>query len=289
MKRAAVMAWLCIATMLTAGTCLAGAASGVTVTHDIVYATVRGRALRLDLYRQPGGRSVPVMVHVHGGGWTHGSRPTSDAPFRAALAMGFSVVAVEYRLAGEARAPAAVQDVRCALGWVHAHAGRYRFDPHRMVVQGVSAGGHLALLAAMAPVNAGLDDASCDTVPPVAAVLDFYGIADVPGWHTASRAMETWVGEGPHFAERAKRVSPMTYVGRGNPPVFIAHGDADPTVPYAQSQRLYDALRRAGVPTAFFRVPGGKHGNFNPEQTAAVWTAARDFLLENHVLDTAGK
>ena len=96
---------------------------------DVVYSEVPGyRPLELDLYLPPGDGPHPVIVHVHGGGWRRGTRrhplPALGADFYDRLAaQGFAVAAIDYRLSGEARFPAPLDDVRTAIGWVRDNAG----------------------------------------------------------------------------------------------------------------------------------------------------------------------
>jgi acetyl esterase/lipase len=205
--------------------------------------------------------------------------------------MGWNVVNVEYRLARISHAPAAVEDCLCALKWVVSHASEYHIDPSKLVVTGDSAGGHLALMTGMTPEDAGLDR-QCPAnrpdvaLPKVAAIIDWYGITDVadllqgPNRKTYAVA---WLGSVPDREEIARRVSPLTYVRPGLPPLLIIQGDADPTVPYSHSLRLRDALNKANVPNELVTIPGGKHGNFTPEQRIHIYTAVRAFL-EKHGL-----
>ena len=81
----------------------------------------------------------------------------------------------------------------------------------------------------------------------------------------------SWIGSATNREEIAKRVSPLTYVRPGLPPVLTIQGDADPVVPYSHSLRLNDALEKAGVPHQLITVPGGKHGNFTAEEYAKVY------------------
>ena len=99
-------------------------------------------------------------MHVHGGGWRRGSRreplPALGPGFYESLAAeGFAVAAADYRLSGEARFPAPLEDIRAAFGWVRDHAAVYGLDGDRVFGWGDSAGGHLVLLAALtgAPVR----------------------------------------------------------------------------------------------------------------------------------------
>ena len=256
--------------------------------RDLTYLTASGQEQKLDVYQNPSPAPAPVVIYLHGGAWWKGERPKSYGAFRPFLDMGFSVVTVDYRLAGVAPAPAGVQDARCALSWVAAHAAEYRFDSARLVVYGTSAGGHLALMAAMLPASANLDLPECGTVPRPAAVLDFYGIADVHPWlwkeHQSPQA-EKWLGPPSGAEAMAARMSPMTYIRPGLPPVLIVHGDADPVVPHSQAEILDAALRKAGVPVKLYTVPGGGHGGFDPEQTREVMLNVAAFLRDQRIVD----
>ena len=103
-------------------------------------------------------------------------------------------------------------------------------------------------------------------LPKAAAIVDWFGISDVAelldGPNERDYAV-AWLGSRPERAELARRISPLTYVRAGQPPVFIIHGTADPMVPYAQAIRLHEALDRAGVKNQLFSVANGKHGHFD--------------------------
>lgn len=263
--------------------------------------------LHLDVLQVPSAKPTPVVVQLHGGGWIRGDRPSSYRTFSALLAAGMSVVTVDYRVAKEAPAPAAIGDVRCALAWVKANAAQYNFDLTRVVVYGASAGGHLALMAAYAPPS--FDPPGCTDQPKVAAVLDFYGptnLAEGLTEHGSSDFTHQWLGmekplvpyigttpatSGPdvlptaggrahsaRWAEpdaatltRAREMSPMSYIHAGLPPTFIVNGDRDPAVDPTQDAQLKKALDAAGVPNGQDIVPGGGHGNFSrPEADKAM-------------------
>lgn len=262
--------------------------------HDIAYMSIANKDGQpannlLDVYQLPNAeKPTPVIVYYHGGGWLRGERPKSYASFRSFLGMGFSVVSVEYRFSGAAIAPAAVQDVRCALSWVKKNAKQYNFDLDRVVVYGTSAGGHLALMAGLPPQPAPFDLDSCKDQPKVAAVLDFYGITDVSdlldgankrGWANAWLPADT-----PNRATLARAMSPLTYVRAGVPPVFIVQGDKDPTVPYSHSVRLNQALQDAGVPHDFYTVPDGVHGKFSDDQKTIINDRIHRFFVAQKII-----
>ncbi|MDR7115537.1 alpha/beta hydrolase [Caulobacter sp. BE254] len=257
-------------------------------TKDVVYLQASGKDLHLDVYRNTAFKGPrPVLVYIHGGAWWKGEKPAGWGGFRAYLAAGFSVVTVEYRLTdvAPAPAPAAVQDVRCALSWVKANARTYGFDAKRVVPYGTSAGGHLALMAGMLPKTNDIDLPACRDQPTVPAILDFYGPyhlrSDLPG---AFRSPSTarWIGDGPPALWTT--MSPATYVRKGQPPVFIVHGDADPTVPYETSLALKADLDKAGVQNRFHTVPGGVHGKFPKEEQDKIEREALEFLTLNKVV-----
>ena len=257
----------------------------VEEVRDVPYVEAAGHVSRLDLYRNVAATPSPVVIYFHGGAWSSGQRPASASSFRAFLDLGFSVVSASYRLAGVARAPAAVQDARCAVAWVKANADRYGLDATRIVTHGSSAGAHLALMAAFLPADWEEDLPQCGEVPRVAAVLDFYGPTDLVESAARSERARGWLGGGAGGVEEmARRMSPLRHVRPGVPPVLIVHGDADPTVPYAHALALRDALEAAGVPVRLHTVPGGGHGKLDAGQRRDVEAAVETFLGERGLL-----
>lgn len=256
--------------------------------RDITYLKVNDHESQLDVFQLAGRKHKrPVLLYFHGGGWWRNQRPTSSASFRSFLKMGFSVVNVDYRLTPVAPAPAAVQDARCVLAWVRENADRYGFDTQRVVAYGTSSGGHLALMSGFLPAKSDVDLPQCRKQAKVAAVLDFYGIADIPemldGTHKRTWA-SNWIPDGPNRLDLARKMSPITHVRRGLPPVFIVHGDSDPTVPYSQSVRLEQELRTRRVPVRLYTVKDGLHGKFSEEQMRDIVRSIQEFLTQHGVL-----
>jgi acetyl esterase/lipase len=268
------------------------------VHPNIVYHTANNYEAKLDVY-QPSGKSqpTPVVIVIHGGGWIAGTKEERVLEIMPYLQMGFAAVNVEYRMAQVSLAPAAVEDCRCALHWVFANAKKYNFDPNRVVLQGGSAGGHLALTTGMLTPAAGFDhecytgednvwsqNPGTDKDPRVAAIVNWFGIADVldelHGPNAKGYAV-AWLGDQPNADELAKRLSPIHYVDKNTPPIITIHGDKDALVPYEQSVRLHKALDAAGVPNQLYTVPGANHGGFSYEQNQAAWAAIREFLKKN--------
>lgn len=254
------------------------AQSRYQVTPNVTYLVQNGYENKLDIYwRRDASGPQPTLFYIHGGGWTGGTKEASFMAVVPWLEMGWSVVNVEYRLARISHAPAAVEDCLCALKWAVAHASEYHLDPSKIVTSGDSAGGHLALMSGVTPDSAGLDrecpssDASVG-LPKVAAIVNWYGITDVvdllDGPNRKPYAV-AWLGSATNREEIARRVSPLTYIRAGLPPILSIQGDADPTVPYSHSLRLQDEL---------ITIHGGKHGMFKPEERIRIYDGIRAFL-----------
>ncbi len=259
------------------------------VVPNITYNVANNYENKLDvIYPRNAAEPVPTVIYIHGGGWVNGVKESVILQTLPYLEMGWAAVNVEYRLAKVSRAPAAVEDCRCALRWVVNHAKQYNIDPEKLVVTGGSAGGHLALMTGMLTEAAGLDN-NCPEQGPephVAAIVNWYGITDVAdlleGPNRKLYAV-AWLGSAPNREEIARRVSPLTYVRKGLPPIMSIQGDADPTVPYSHSVRLHQALDQAGVPNQLFTVPGGKHGGFTEEEYRKAYAAVREFLAKHNL------
>lgn len=270
------------------------------VQANITYFSASGVDLKLDLYRR---RDVttpqPTLVFYHGGGWVQGTKEAAAMSLMPWLEMGWNVVNVEYRMARVALAPAAAEDAQCALRFVVSQAKNYNIDTSKIVLSGESAGGHLALLAGMAPESAGFTAACAGggfagnetAVPKIAAIVNWYGITDVVdmlgGPNARSYAVQ-WVGGAANRDAVARNVSPLTHVRADLPPILSIQGDADPIVPYSQNVRLRDALSKAGVKHELFTVPGGGHGNFKPEERVKIYAKIREFLAAHGLAAKAG-
>jgi acetyl esterase/lipase len=262
------------------------------VTGNIVYSTASGYDCKLDVYqRRNVAAPVPVVVNIHGGGWVGGTKEGNTMELLPYLALGFSVVNVEYRMARNALAPAAVEDCRLALRWVIKNAKTYNFDTSKIVVTGGSAGGHLALMTGMLNLEAGFDspkewDQEMMQMH-VAAIINWFGITDVKdllsGENRQGYAV-SWIGAQENGARIAERVSPLSYIRKDLPPILTIHGTKDQLVPYAHATRLHAALDKAGVMNRLITIPDGKHGGFTREQMLMIFANIREFLKTAHVL-----
>jgi len=259
------------------------------VTPNITYLTANNFEAKLDVYsRSDTTAPQPTLIWIHGGGWTGGNKEGATFSLLPYMEMGWNVVNVEYRLAKISLAPAAVEDCLCALRWVIRNAKQYGFDTNKLVVSGGSAGGHLALTTAMIPASEGMDRQCPGTEPlKVAAVVDWYGITDVvdllDGANMKTYAVQ-WMGSMPNRVEIAKRVSPLTYVRAGLPPIISIQGDQDPTVPYDHSVRLQEALKKVAVDGELITLHGGTHGGFTRAENQRAHAAIKVFLAKHGLM-----
>ena len=189
--------------------------------------------MHLDVYQVPSDKPTPVVIQIHGGGWIRGDRPSGSGSFSPFFAAGMSVVAVQYRNAIDAPAPAAVQDVLCAMSWVKKNAAKYNFDPNKVVTWGGSAGGHLALMAGYAPAS--MDPPGCTDQPKVVAVIDMFGASDVAESLTFHGSMDfthQWIGLDlplpPDSAPAAAATPPTPGSAPGSAPAAASTGAANP-------------------------------------------------------------
>jgi acetyl esterase/lipase len=253
--------------------------SGELRYDNVVYSCEPGyRPLFLDLrVPAPASASHPLIIWVHGGGWIYGSRRRlpphlfDNGIHDRMLDAGFAVASVDYRLAGEAGCAGMLLDLKAAIRWLRGHAADFGLDPRRVVAWGESAGGHLAVMAALCTKLDGAErTGEClDQSETPAVVVDWYGPSDLTAMaqlHLEADSEE--VGATPEnpaailagcgdwtYAE----LSPVSYVRAGGPPVFVAHGTDDQIVPVSHSRDLADRLRAAGATVDYLEVPGADH------------------------------
>ena len=221
--------------------------AGYTAQIDVVYTKVGDWDGRMDLYLAPKEKGPnKIVINIHGGGWNHGTKEEQTG-FSTFFKNGYSVANIEYRLTGQATAPAAVEDTRCALIYLIKNAKTLNIDVNKIVIMGGSAGGHLALMGGLLANNPIFDgNCSGEKNIKVAAIINKYGITDVSDWaygsDIKSKSAVNWLGKYAKDESFAKSVSPLYQIKKDSPPIFIVHGDADPTVPYQHSVKLKKKL-----------------------------------------------
>jgi acetyl esterase/lipase len=241
---------------------------GVERVANIVYTAVAGRTLKLDVYR-PASRpdNCPVLVEIHGGGWTMGDRRFDARPLMARMTRrGWVCVSIDYRLSRRATWPDHIVDVKTALAWVREHIAEYGGNADFVAVTGGSAGGHLAALAALTP-NDSEYTPQYGTEATVRACVSFYGVYDFNnslGLRTAGemRLVERSVVKVPQASNPGlyERATPLARVTEDAPPFMVVQGTSDNLVFPAESRAFTERLRDTSrQPVVYAEIPRGHH------------------------------
>ena len=252
----------------------------VKLTSDIPYAGTTNPRQMLDLIlpKKPAtDKPLPVIVFIHGGGWRAGNKSSGAGRVGPYVAAGnYAGVSVGYRLTSEAIWPAQIHDCKAAIRWIRANAKKYNLDGEKIGVWGTSAGGHLvAMLGTSGGVKAmdGTLGPHAKLSSRVTCVVDCFGPTDFVQMdanrpsgarmtHDEANSPESKLIGGPIQKNKANAAaaSPITYVSKDDPPFIIAHGTADPLVPFHQSQLLDAAFGKVGLKQVFIHVVGAGHG-----------------------------
>jgi acetyl esterase/lipase len=242
--------------------------------RDIVFTRGRQRPLKMDILHSKilPETPMPALIWIHGGAWLEGNKEQGIELLLPFARQGYLCASIEYRLSHEAIFPAQIEDCKCAVRFLRAHAKELHLNRDRIGVWGQSAGGHLAALLG---TTGGVEElegeggwenfssrvqAVCDWFAPT----DFTRINDFPRQisHSAVDAPEALLigGTVAENQEKAMRANPIAYINQDAPPFAIFHADDDFIVPLNQSQLLFEALQQAGVEVSLKIVKGGGHG-----------------------------
>lgn len=245
-----------------------------------------GEKRRLDLYR-PSAAEWPVIVFVHGGGWTEGDKRLTVAGDdvygnigRFYAGRGIGVAVINYRLMPEVGWKEQVEDVRRAVGWVRDRVAAYGGNPEQIFLMGHSAGAHLASLAALEIRK---------DMPNVLGVVAVSGAAlDLTDQVTYDLGEDIRYYEkrfkGADETDEWKTVaSPLSRVSAEAPPFLLLYAGGESKGLQRQTRRLAEALERTGVPTRLVVVPGESHSRIvltlsRPDKTAG--PAIIDFVAK---------
>jgi acetyl esterase/lipase len=247
---------------------------GVVVHRDLPYDEDGDPAHVLDVLTVRGGATAaPVMVFVHGGAWTIGSKAQQCLPMLFELAsQGWVVVTCDYRLSPKSTWPDHVVDVKRFVAWTRDHVGEFGGDPDRfLAISGNSAGGHLAALTALTPGVAewqpGFEhaDTSVDACVSLYGVLDFTDDPDAAGLQ--GRALQSLLGrsvmkvgllDAPDVYEAA---SPIHRITEDAPPFLVLHGTKDTLVSVGIARAFVARFKeRTSAPIAYVELPWAQHG-----------------------------
>ena len=252
--------------------------NAATVERNVIYGMYSGLALVMDVYypEQPNGYAV---LQISGSGWTrplgyearilnHQGHVKSDG--EPLLEAGYTVFSINHRATPRFTYPAQVEDAQRAVRFIRFHANRYGINPDLIGAIGGSSGGHLVSMLGVldgdefqrddSPIN--LVNAKVQSVIARAAPASFIKGQDA-NYFLGFREKERLV-EGSIEYRIAKEASPISHVTPDDAPILLVHGDADETVLFSQSERMFAKLQKAGVPSKLVGIEGGGHGfNFS--------------------------
>ena len=243
----------------------------ITEIKDIDYARDAGTALSLDLYLPRDKPGVPLVVWVPGGAWQFGSKQNVHT---ALVEHGFALASIDIRQAPAADVLAQVHEIKAAIRFLRANAGRYGYRGDRIAIWGMSSGGHLAALVGTSNGNRQLEGTVGDypnVDSGVQAIVDFFGptnlltilpLSTPHGLSVRVPALKALLGkpvEDPSVQDLARLASPVYQVDKGDPPLLIMHGVQDNQVPINQSLELQGAYQAQGLDVELHLVPGVGH------------------------------
>lgn len=236
---------------------------------DVVYATIDGKALGVDIYLPANVKSPPLIVWVHGGAWYLYDK--SQYP-KALVASGFAVASVDFRQSTEAKFPAQVHDIKAAIRFLRAKSNDYGYSADKIAIAGASSGGHLAAMVGVTNGNKELEGSVGDfsqQSSEVQAIVDYFGASNLTTILTQSTpyglgvrkpALDKLLGGQPEAVpDLAKLASPVFHVDAKDPPLFLLHGDQDPQMPINQSHELEGAYEMLGLKVHLEVVHGAGH------------------------------
>jgi acetyl esterase/lipase len=238
---------------------------------DVVYASVGGKDLALDVYLPAGIAAPPLVVWVHGGAWQNNTKADTRTEL---VDRGFALASVDFRQSTEARFPAMVHDIKAAIRFLRAKAKEFGYRSDRIAIAGTSSGAHLAALIGVTNGNKELEGtlgSFTSQSSAVQAIVSYYGASNLTtilgqstpyGVGMRAPALKLLLGALPEDApELARLASPVTHVDRSDPPLLLLHGDQDPQMPINQSHELEGTYEKLGLDVFFDVVHGAAHGD----------------------------
>ena len=244
-------------------------AQSIQERKDVVYATVDGKQLALDLYLPANIKSPALIVWVHGGAWYLYDKKQYP---KALVDAGFALASLDFRQSTEARFPAQVHDIKAGIRFLRAKAAEYGYRTDRIAIAGASSGGHLAAMVGVTNNHKELEGAIGEHLnqsSSVQAIVDYFGASNLTSILTQSTpfglnvrrpALDKLLGGQPEAVpELAKLASPVFHVDRNDPPLLLLHGDQDPQMPINQSHELEGAYETLGLDGHLHVVHGAAH------------------------------
>lgn len=260
----------------------------IGLISNVVYEQVPSRGyanvlMQMDILQPKTKEKKPAILFVTGGGFINANKD-NGIQLRMHLAEnGYVVGSISYRVAPTAKFPEPLEDVKAAIRYLKANADRFGIDPSRVGIVGGSAGGYLTAMAGTTSSTKMFDRGeNLQVTSDVKAAVDLYGLsdltqigsdfsADVQARHRSAGATEAlWVNGSPVFGGRdggiladkqaVEAANPIHYISKTSAPMLLMHGTSDTVVSPSQTDLLYQALQKSGIPSERYLVTGAAHG-----------------------------
>ncbi len=237
---------------------------------------------RMDIYVPDDGKnSHKVIVLIYGSAWfSNNAKATAYKEYgKRLLDAGFAVASINHRASTEAKFPSQINDVKAAIRYLRGNASKYALDTSFIGITGYSSGGHLSSLAGatngvkkkrFGKVKVNIEGslgAYTKESSRVDAVVDFFGPIDMSRMERCETYKDDKSPEAVLLGcspsknpDLTRALNPMSYLGKQTPKYLVIHGDADPVVPYCQSEFFANTLKSKGLLEDFITVSNGQHG-----------------------------
>jgi arylsulfatase A len=258
----------------------------------LVYARYGHREVQLDLWRPKSAtQPLPAIVCIHGGGWFKGDRSSMANLAQALAAKGYVTVTISYRLSGEAKFPAAIQDCKAAVRFLRANAAKFGIQGDAIGVTGLSAGGHLAALLTTSGGVKELDgegghaDQSSVVQAGVAmgaqSDLESARIGELSG-KSDDPFYRTFLGDSQaKIPQTYGLASPRHHLDKADPPLLFMAGELDDPSTHADEARA--DLEKLGIPTGLTLIPQAPHAFLGQQKAFDVCIEACDSFFAKHL------
>ncbi len=251
--------------------------------------TMGHRPVRLDVFRKTNSQNRPCVVYIHGGafllGQKNGLPPTLQNPetFNRFLDAGITVVAIDYRLAGESIWPAQLHDASAAIAWIQHRAQGLGIDAANIFLWGESAGAHIAMHTGLRFNPNAEEYERLNGLAKIAGIINWYGPNDLVAQGSQPNSPEARLlgGQPQDLPEASWDANPCNFVTKDAPAIQIRHGNADKVVSVDQSRLLKAKLDEVGATYDYAEVPEADHCFFNFSPVLALVDEAVEFIKQN--------
>ena len=258
----------------------------------VVYARYGQREMQLDLWKpKTASQPLPAIICIHGGGWYKGERSNMANLAQALAAKGFVAATISYRLSGEAKFPAAIQDCKAAVRFLRANAAQFGIDAKAIGVTGLSAGGHLA---ALLTTSGGVKDIEGDgghayTSSAVQAGIAMGAQSDLESPRIGELSSKpddpfyrTFLGDSQAAIPQTYALaSPRHHLDKTDPPLLFMAGELDDTSTHADETR--PDLEKLGIPTGLVLIPQAPHAFLGQQKAFNACVSASVKFFSKHL------